>query len=119
MSDRPWAVDATGGSAERNPGSWTSAFSLLFIDHPAPTGLSVSVSPPATQEQNSLQFVAALKIISARHGLGIARAGDDAGTGPVRPGKRSAATNGLIFGGESCQDKLVAFSPLPPLRVPS
>ena len=110
MSDRPWAVDATGGGAEHNPGSWTSAFSLLFIDHPAPTGLSVSVSPPATQEQNSLQFVAALKIISARHGLGIAR-GDDARTGPVRPGQRSAATNGLIFGGESCQDPFLAFSP--------
>ena len=65
----------------RNPSSYISSFSLLFIDHPAPTGFSVTVNPVGTQEENAAQYVAAVKTIIRRHNVPLA--------------------NGLYFSGES------------------
>jgi hypothetical protein len=63
----PWQVNEATGSISHNPLSWATKFSLIFIDHPAPTGLSFSSAPPTNQSQNAVQYVAALQIILARH----------------------------------------------------
>ena len=58
-------------SLGENPLSWISDFSLLFIDHPAPTGLSVSMNPPRTQEANAVEYVTALEMVVKRHALNL------------------------------------------------
>jgi carboxypeptidase C (cathepsin A) len=70
----PFSVDAASGALRHNNGSWSEHFSLLFIDHPAPTGLSFSTAPPADQTANSQQYVAALQVILGRH-AGVAKHG--------------------------------------------
>lgn len=56
---------------EINQDAIATRFATLFIDHPAPTGLSVfcdtTTGPAGTQEANAAQFVAAVKTILARH----------------------------------------------------
>lgn len=59
---------------EINKDAIAARFATLFIDHPAPTGLSVfchpndtTTGPAGTQEANAAQFVAAVQTILARH----------------------------------------------------
>jgi carboxypeptidase C (cathepsin A) len=57
---------------EINPDAMATQFATLFIDHPAPTGLSVfcqgnGAEPAGTQEENAVQFISAVKTVLERH----------------------------------------------------
>jgi len=57
---------------EINPDAMATQFATLFIDHPAPTGLSVfcqgnGAEPAGTQEANAVQFISAVKTVLERH----------------------------------------------------
>lgn len=56
-----------------NPDAIATVFATLFIDHPAPTGLSVfcnnngTATPAGTQEANAAQYVTTLMTVIQRH----------------------------------------------------
>jgi len=86
-------VVGSDGSLQFNRLSWATTFSLLFVDHPAPTGLSWSTKPPATQKANSVEYVAAVQEIVRRHRSDKT--------------KRDTENNSIFLGGESYAGRFV------------